>query len=432
MQNANQRNDDFGFDEHDVRGNNEQSFRSNENDQFDRDDEALSQGLGQDRYEEVADHEDVAPQSPTKESFFKKYGHYLIVGGVVLVLLGGLGWVAVKVLKPAPIHTERTKEIDAPNKSIRNPANNKSAVEPVQINNEDSDLAPTSKNRKQEAFAGADTETMSGSVLPITPRTEQEQDEEFYDTLVKAAEHNPIVKAPDQVATPGQVVPPTQVDADTADKFAAISSAIANNSKEMNNVLAAVKEVSEEIKTLKTQVDAASTKTSLFEGKLNQFNLSLSALTKSTEAKFNDLSKAAVAAAVQAVKQDTGNKSGGSGKMVLVGGPMKSDYAPDKAINKHVEIKAPVKQVIAEQPPVSAPIAKPQPDSGNQATQCGAKTISQVWKVKGVTFGGAYVRRDDGSALMLRVDMEVPGFGRVKSFDPNSRTVCTTSGLIAR
>lgn len=435
MQNASQRdNEDFGFNEHDLRDDDAQTLRATADDQFDRHEEPNTQGVDHELYEEVDSHEPSAPQPPSKEPFFKKYGLYLAVGGVVLGLLGGLGWVAVKVMTPAAVHTERSNEFDAPKSAIKSPAKSNGAAEPLQVINEVGSPAPTARNRKQETFAESDTENLSGSVLPITPRTEQEQDEAFYDTLVGAAEHNPVAPKPEQVTTPEKAVTPTQVDAETADKFAAISAAIASNSKEMNNVLAAVNAVSAEIKTLKIQVDASATKTSLFEGKLNQLNLSLTDLTKSTEVRFRDISKAAVAAAVQAVKKESGNKAVGNREMVLVGGPIKSDYVPAKASNKNVQNKAPSKPMIAVEAPVFAPAVKSQTqtNSGNQATQCGAKTISQVWKVKGVTFGGAYVRRDDGSALMLRADMEVPGFGRVKSFDPNSRTVCTTSGLIAR
>lgn len=384
-----------------------------------------------DLYQDVAEHE--PPAQPAKASFIKKNGLYIGVGVVALALMGGLGWIAVKILSPAPVHAQRSTTPEPFGVQVNKPQvqKNSGVVEPVQFENEPVSQSHTPDQRRQETAFSSE---VPGSVLPITPRTEQEQDEQFYDTLVSAAEHN-TAPTPVQASSPAQAATPMQIAPETADKFAAISVAIANQSKEMSTVLEAVKSVSAEIKTLKAQVESSSSKTNLFEGKLNQLSLSLNDLTKNTESRFNDVSKAAVAAAVQAVKKESISRAGGSDKLVLVGGVMKSDYSPEKV--KRAENKTPPKtMVVAAQPQVvAAPVtAKPQaqPGSGNQASKCGANTISQVWKVKGLTYSGAYVRRDDGSALMLRADMEVPGFGRVKSFDPDSRTVCTTSGLIAR
>jgi len=394
--------------------------------------------LDDELYQEAVNHEHVAVQpAPAKASFFSKNGMYICVGVVALSLFSGLGWFAYQVLKPAPVHAQRSSAPEPFGAQTKPPAlKNSEAVEPVQFDDEPVSQVNGQGQRHQENAPASVASDEPGSVLPITPRTEQEQDEQFYDTLVSAAEHN-ASPTPVHASSPGQVATPVQVAPETADKFAAISVAIANQSKEMSTVLEAVKSVSAEIKTLKAQVEASSTKSNLFEGKLNQLTLSLSDLSKNTETRFNDISKAAVAAAVQAVKKESSSKSGGSGKLVLVGGAIKSDYVSEKA--KRTENKAATRpMVVAEQTPVAqtpAPVsAKPQvqPETGNQAAKCGARTISQVWKVKGLTYSGAYVRRDDGSALMLRADMEVPGFGRVKSFDPESRTVCTTSGLIAR
>lgn len=425
--------EDFDFREDDLRHDSDQGLRAVLDEHMDELDAPRHQD--EDLYQEVVDHEPVNEAEPAKQSFFAKYGLYIGVGAIVLALLGGLGWMAVQVLRPAPAHAERSSAPEPFGAQARQsqPQKNSAAVEPMQFGTDPGSQAHGLDQRRQETASAPAANDEPGSVLPVTPRTEQEQDEQFYDTLVSAAEHNLPAPTAVEMASLTQPMTPVQVTPETADKFAAISVAIANQSKEMTTVLEAVKSVSAEIKTLKAQVEASSTKTNLVEGKLTQLSLNLADLTKNTESRFNDISKAAVAAAIQAVKKESG-KSGTNGKLVLVGGPMKSDYNSDKA--KHVEKKAPLKpMVVGAQPVVAAPVAaKPQtqPESGNQAAKCGAKTISQVWKVKGLTYSGAYVRRDDGSALMLRADMEVPGFGRVKSFDPESRTVCTTSGLIAR
>lgn len=425
---------DYGFHEEDLRDDSEPGLRADTNDHF----EGLNaqRPVDADLYQEVVDNETVMTAEPAKATFFSKYAMYIGVGVIVLVLMGGLGWLALKVLRPAPAQAERSYAPDAFGAQAGRPQSQKNndAAEPMQFGSERVGQASERVHQGQGKVSSPDADDAPGSVLPITPRTEQEQDEQFYDTLVSAAENNaPATPVVDSSSSAHAAIP-VQVTPETADSFAAISVAMANQSKDMATVLEAVKLVSAEIKTLKTQVEASSTKTNLFEGKLNQLTLSLTDLTKNTESRFNDISKAAVAAAIQAVRKDASGKSGSNDRLVLVGGPIKSDYISDKA--KRVEKKATPKPiVVAAQPVVSTPAsAKPQaqPEAGNQAAKCGAKVVSQVWKVKGLTYSGAYVRRDDGSALMLRAEMEVPGFGRVKSFDPESRTVCTTSGLIAR
>jgi hypothetical protein len=435
MNNANMQNQevDFEFQEGDLRHDNNPSMRAITDEHVDGLDTPRQRD--EDLYHEVVDNEALVETEPAKKNFFAKYGLYMGVGVIAVVLLGGLGWFAVKVLSPAPIHAQRSSAPENFGTQASKPQQkNSGAAEPMQFGGEPASQSYARDQSRQGNASVPPIDDEPGSVLPITPRTEQEQDEQFYDTLVSAAEHNAPAPTVVEVAPTAQALTPVQVTPETADKFAAISVAIANQSKEMSTVLEAVKSVSAEIKTLKAQVDASSTKTNLFEGKLNQLTLSLNDFSKNTESRINDITKAAIAASLQAVKKEPSNKSGGNEKLVLRGGPMKSDYTSDK-VNRDEKKALPKPMVLAQAPVVATPVAvKPQaqPESGNQAAKCGAKTISQVWKVKGLTYSGAYVRRDDGSALMLRADMDVPGFGRVKSFDPESRTVCTTSGLIAR
>jgi hypothetical protein len=64
---------------------------------------------------------------------------------------------------------------------------------------------------------------------------------------------------------------------------------------------------------------------------------------------------------------------------------------------------------------------------------CSSKTVSSVWRIKGVTHSQAYlVRVEDGFGAYVEENSEVPGFGTVRSFDPMSRSVCTTFGIIKR
>lgn len=437
MSNANTQlpDDDFGFSEPDFRNASDPGLRAHANERIDGPD--ATRHLEDDSHQTVAEHEPPLTAQPVKKTFFEKYGLYIGVGSVALTLFGVLGWIAAIVLSPAPVLAQHSNAPDqfGSQPAITQSSINTGAAEPMQFGGEPSSHSNTRDQRHQESAYASSTEDVPGSVLPITPRTEQEQDEQFYDTLVSAAEQNLPVPTVVDVTAVAQADTPTQIAPETADKFAAIAVALANQSKEMTTLLDAVKSVNAEIAMIKEQVVATSTKNNAFEGKLNQLTLSLNNFSKSTESRINDISKAAVAAAIKAVKNESSNKSGKNTKLVLVGGPMQSDYTSAKA--KHQDKKVSPKPIlVAAQTPIvtTSQAAKPkaQPEGGNQAVKCGAKTISQVWKVKGLTYSGAYVRRNDGSALMLHADMEVPGFGRVKSFDPESRTVCTTSGLIAR
>lgn len=437
MTNANTQvpDDDFGFSEQAFRNDNDPGLRALANERIDGQD--AQRHIEDDSHQTIADNEPPLTVQAVKKAFFEKYGLYIGVGVVVLTLFGALGWIAAIVLSPAPVLAPHSSVPDqfGSQPAITQSSSNTGAAEPIQFGGEASSHLNTRDQRHQETADASSTEDVPGSVLPITPRTEQEQDEEFYDTLVSAAEQNLPAPTVVDVTAVEQADTPTQIAPDTADKFAAIAVAIANQSKEVTKLLDAVKSVNAEIAMIKEQVEATSTKNNAFEGKLNQLTLSLNNFSKSTESRINDISKAAVAAAIKAVKNESSNKSGKNTKLVLVGGPMQSDYTSAKT--KQQDRKASPKPILvaAQAPAVTtSQAAKPvsQPEGGNQAVKCGAKTISQVWKVKGLTYSGAYVRRDDGSALMLRADMEVPGFGRVKSFDPDSRTVCTTSGLIAR
>ncbi|MEC4242114.1 MULTISPECIES: hypothetical protein [Pseudomonas] len=378
-------------------------------------------------HESEDEFEEIQPEGAlAKPSFFSKYRLHILGGGAVLIMLCGLGWVASQVLKPTHTPIERVSSIETfgASKHIDQPHANTMATEPLQFGDDSSSNVETRESNSNEHLI----ESGGVPVQPIIPRNELEPDEKFYDTLVEASERNSLNDKA------GSKAAPAEVSAGTDEKFAAISVAIANSGKEMTTVLETLRNISGEITALKTQIAASSTKTDLVEGKLNQLTLSMNELSKSTEARFNDISKTAVAAAMKAMKLETAKNPPSSGKLVLVGGAIKSDYPKVQTPAKRVEVKSPQKNdLVATQTKVQAQ-AKPQVkvNEGNQAVQCGARTVSQIWKVKGVTATGAYVRRDDGKALMLREDAEVPGFGRVKSFDPNSRTVCTTSGLIAR
>ncbi|MBX6653626.1 hypothetical protein ISF12_10260 [Pseudomonas aeruginosa] len=108
---------------------------------------------------------------------------------------------------------------------------------------------------------------------------------------------------------------------------------------------------------------------------------------------------------------------------------------------------APVPNVASAKPGYTMPVTAPQPsqvavqsrqpapETSSVPDQCsGSKAVvSGIWRVKGVNGTSAYiVRSEDNTGLYLRSNTPVPGFGVVVGFDPSSRSVCTTSGLIRR
>ncbi len=82
---------------------------------------------------------------------------------------------------------------------------------------------------------------------------------------------------------------------------------------------------------------------------------------------------------------------------------------------------------------VIAPVQADTAASSVLPSHCDGSRVSANWKVKGVNSQSAYVvRPQDKQGMYLKVGVEVPGYGHVQAFDPGSRSVCTTSGLIRR
>lgn len=88
----------------------------------------------------------------------------------------------------------------------------------------------------------------------------------------------------------------------------------------------------------------------------------------------------------------------------------------------------------APQPSIAQVVKATQPArTSGFPPHCDGRTVSANWRVKGVNANAAYVVRvQDGQGILVREGIEVPGFGRAQAFDAGSRTVCTTSGLIQR
>ncbi|MDZ5605231.1 hypothetical protein SJI00_20880 [Pseudomonas sp. RP23018S] len=423
MANTNQPpRDDYGFDEDELSRPISDSDRDREF--FRDDDDSIRDDVDRDDFDdgpEAPSTSSMQSAPETAENFFSKYRLYLIVGGCGLIIFGGLVWAAMRMMAPHPV-TRSSAPTDFSSQAMMqrtNPATSP-ATDPVLI---DEEVVPG----PQRAFPNEDQVQPSPvgqvqqQVAPITQRTVQEQDDTFYDSLVRSSDRG---SAEEQVPK----VQAGSVSSRTDDKLEALSKAITDSSREMGIVLNAVKVLSEDVKSLRQQVEANSSKSTALESQLGKVSAGLDDLSRRTESRLKEISKNAVGAAIAAVAKDQRPKQE---KLVLVGGKRESDSRPLPKQSASVSNTAPTP--IVQKTPVRAVAASaPQENKGNQGQQCQARTVSQNWKVKGITNSGAYVRRSDGEAAMLRLGYEVSGFGRVVSFDPVSRTVCTTNGLIAR
>lgn len=428
MANTNQRpREDYGLDERDI----SRPIGDEHPDKDFFDEEELhphGDDINRDHrhYDHFEEEQSSAPASQNKHepegpvSFWSKYRVHLIVGGCALLVFGGLCWAALQMMAPKPVQ-RKAAPTDFTSQAMmqRSSPASAPATDPVLID-EAVIQEPQHELPVVELPQQPPVPQMLPQVAPITQRVEQEQDDTFYDELVRSSDRGAPVEQ-----RAGTV--PGSVSSRTDDKLEALSKALADSSRDIGIVLNAVKVLNEDVKSLRQQVEVNGSKSAALEVHLNKVSSGLDDLAKKTEARLKDISKNAVTAALAAVNKEQKPKQE---KLVLVGGKRESDYRPapkpvspvTKSVPPAFE-KAPVRTVATVVPPEN---------KGNQGQQCKARTVSEHWKVKGITNSGAYVRRSNGEAVMLRIGNDVADFGSVVSFDPVSRTVCTTRGLIAR
>lgn len=259
------------------------------------------------REESPMAHPENQPQKPA--SFWAKYRLYLIVGGFGLVIFGGMAWAVMQLTGPKPAH-RNPAPADFSSQAMMQRSNPVSApaTDPVLI---DQEVMPEPERGlpviQQTQQAPADQ--AMPHVAPITQRTMQEQDDTFYDELVRSSDRgSPVEQRPaDQAGS---------VSSRTDDKLEALSKAITDSGREMGIVLNAVKVLSEDVKSLRQQVEASSSKSAALEGQLNKVSSGLDDLSKKTESRLKEISKSAVTAAIAAVNRD---RKPAQEKLVLVG-----------------------------------------------------------------------------------------------------------------
>lgn len=364
-----------------------------------------------------------------------KYGLIIGVAGVTLFSL--LAWLAIGVMSPhsAP---SKPKLINFDERTLR-PG---SITTEPQIEVAPRRGPPVVKEALTSAYVDQDGEA-NGSLTVAPVRTSQEDEEAFYDNMAKAAGQQPIdSRASSFLANEPQrhQLTPQEVDLTGNHQYGNISQDLKKNNAQLLQVMEALERMSSEVASLKTQVQSDSEQSRKYSTQIEAISDRLTTLSIKSDERFKAITSNAVAAAIAAVKKQGAPAKAGNGKMVLVGGPKIPTKPVEKAIPKDL---VQVRSTVKNQSSTSNTYTVAKSGSNNMAqntnlpapkavTGCGAKVISQNWAVKGVSASAAYIRRTDGEGVMVRVDMEVPGFGTVKSFDPNARTVCTTSGLIVR
>lgn len=113
--------------------------------------------------------------------------------------------------------------------------------------------------------------------------------------------------------------------------------------------------------------------------------------------------------------------------------PVRVAAKPAANQNRAVAATAPVSLPVARPKPVAVRAPAPKPQSARVSSTCEVTTVSENWRVKGVTPTSAYVERtQDGQGLLLRAGVSLPGFGTVRSFNEIERSVCTTNGIVRR
>lgn len=388
-----------------------------------------------------------AEKVPSSNATKSNYALYGSVGAVALLIFGGIGYWTAHTYLPASRAPRATFRNEAPAQFNAN-----SMTVAPQIDDDSASARPAARPailKQGPSHVEAAPVIRRESEQPVgAVSTSQDQDDAFYDQMAEEAGKEPLginsasptpahleaITVPTSTAVVPQTAAVQQVVQGTpaiAPDLTAITDQLKKNSADIADVLGAVKAVQATIGDLKKQIDEEGAKSGKLAGQLTLLDTRLTDLTQTTQARFTDLSKDAVSAALAAVRKSEGAGGKPGARMVLVGGPVVPVEPPaqqrPRLVPQRQEIKIEPKQVT--QPAVVASAG----DNSSGNSQCSAKTVSQIWHVKGVSASAAYIRRDvDGAGLMVRMDMDVPGFGTVKSFDPTARTVCTSNGLIVR
>ncbi len=267
-----------------------------------------------------------------------------------------------------------------------------------------------------------------------TGRLSVSDEEHMYDNLLSQASS---VDAPPEAIKIDQSVITQKIE---SQRVSALASELATARQSIDGIRSAVSEMQNNVAGLGKIVEAGA----LTQQKaIEQVEALASSVKAAQEAQKTDLKE------IRAMVE----KANGVAKAALVESTKPKEEVAKVVATAVIPVAAPVREQVVQQPlirqPIEAQQARPvqvaqapeikpravisSQEPRNTTPQCNGAVISEVWRVKGVnTFSAYIVRSEDKAGVYLKKDVSVPGFGVVVGFDPVSRSVCTTVGLIKR
>lgn len=280
-------------------------------------------------------------------------------------------------------------------------------------------------------------------------------EEQMYDQLLSQADK---LDVPVEAIRIDHAVIDRQLD---AKRIQELQAAVASTRESVSQVSAVVSEVRGAVSQLSDQVAAGQAQNAKLAERVDGLSSAVANLSASQEAsqdltalqariataerKAADAEKAAKSAAEIAAKASSARQTAVAERRPAAAqrqpavaqrqpAPAAPTPPPASAAPEVTKLppSAPVATVTAPTP-ASAPAVAAAKPATEEKPFCDATRVSSVWRVMGVNENSAYISRaQDRAGLLLRVGAEIPGFGRVVAFDAPSRSVCTTAGLIKR
>ncbi|MDU4254462.1 hypothetical protein [Pseudomonas sp.] len=347
---------------------------------------------------------------------------------------------------PALTSLETAKALDSAFNAPATPKVEPAAVNPVAQAADPKNLVVTYDPGQNTAPSPAPVPQPKAAEAPAKQGVELTEEEKMYDGLLNNAD--------------GMNVPPEAIKIDdSVVKRKLESQRLTSISQELKDARDSVAQVKSAVEGLQTQLNGYSQlieKSAADQAKINDSitKLAETVANASTlqDQKMNEL-KAAVAEAdkraknaeaVAAAAKDASQKP--ATREVVIRETVKPAPAPAPVAKPTAPVSTPaapvsrpadprIENMVASLPQpkaVAAPVLNDAPEVGMPA-HCNGSRVSTNWKVKGVGNQSAYIARpQDNQGLYLKIGMDVPGYGKVQAFDPISRAVCTTSGLIRR
>lgn len=399
---------------------------------------------------------------------------------VALLLLGGIGFFAMKVLKlgngaSVPPSVPMAGEVDGVpqatldallgsepqqvNQTVQ-PVASEPVASPSAVTPERAMIDAALASNDQAALPSVDTAVGADSALvvsykpdevieqaetsgfqapKITANSEVSREEELYDNLLSSAS---TLDVPPEAIQIDQSVVKKKLE---AERLNAMESEVASARESIKMMQGQVTAIRGEVGNFARLMEMSAKQQAELSKSVDALSQSVKASAQQQEKELKSLRDAvegaqkqasrAVAEAAKAKKEASQREVVVKKEVreVVVQAPVKASPPAVKPVPVQAVAAAPAKVMPKPLPAPKAVVAPSAPSStASVPAQCDGRTISSVWRVKGVINSAAYIVQEGGRGLYVGKGAVVPGFGQVQSFNPDSRTVCTTSGLIRR